>query len=143
MQENNNKKNLLVQNVLDASVNFHNNGDILIMPCLWEDEKQVTDGSRVRYRGGIEVDPDGRTKVKRYNDGGNGPRYNLLLETPHGKIYTTKRCRSGYRPSRHKLIIRFEFYGTYPKDLIEKLIDEETEEAKGFINKSTEETIWK
>ena len=143
MQENNNKKNLLVQNVLDASVNYQNNGDILIMPCLWEDEKQVTDGSRVRYRGGIEVDPDGRTTVKRYNEGGNGPRYNLLFKTPHGKVYTTKRWRKGYCPSRHKLIIRFEFYGSYPKKLIEKLFGEETKEVKGFINKSKEETIWK
>ena len=40
---------------MDASVNFQLNGNMLIVPCPWEDEKQVTNGERVRYRGGIEV----------------------------------------------------------------------------------------
>ena len=54
---------------MDASVNLQLNGNMLIVPCPWEDEKQVTDGSRVKYRAGIEVDADGRTRVKRYKDG--------------------------------------------------------------------------
>lgn len=40
---------------MDASVNFQLNGNMLIVPCPWEDDKQVTNGERVRYRGGIEV----------------------------------------------------------------------------------------
>ena len=44
------KKQLLLQNVnMDGSINFQANGDINIYPCPWEDDKQVTDGARVRY----------------------------------------------------------------------------------------------
>ena len=45
---------------MDASVNFQLNGNMLIVPCPWEDDKEVTNGERVRYHGGIEVDADGR-----------------------------------------------------------------------------------
>ena len=53
---------------MDGSINFQANGNMLIVPCPWESDKEVTDGSRVRYRAGIEVDADGRTRVKRYNE---------------------------------------------------------------------------
>ena len=43
---------------MDASVNFQLNGNMLIVPCPWEDDKEVTNGERVRYRGGIEVEAD-------------------------------------------------------------------------------------
>lgn len=60
------KKQILLQNVqMDASVNFQVNGDIQICPCPWESDKEVTPGERVRYEGGIEVDADGHTRVKR------------------------------------------------------------------------------
>ena len=55
-----------------------------------EDEKQVTGGERVRYRAGIEVDADGRTRVKRYNDGLQGPKHDVLYETPHGAVKITR-----------------------------------------------------
>ena len=58
------KKQLLVQNVhMDANANFMVNGDIHIVPCPWEADKEVTNGERVRYRAGIEVDADGRTRI--------------------------------------------------------------------------------
>ena len=41
---------------MDGSINFQANGNMLIVPCPWESDKEVTDGSRVRYRAGIEVD---------------------------------------------------------------------------------------
>ena len=56
---------------MDASINFQTNGNLLIVPCPWEGDKEVTGGERVKYRAGIEVDADGRTRVKRYNDGKN------------------------------------------------------------------------
>ena len=76
------QQQLLSQNVqMDASVNFQLNGNMLIVPCPWEDEKEVTNGERVHYRGGIEVDADGRTRVKRYKVGSKGPlkKYGLAL----------------------------------------------------------------
>ena len=78
------KKQILIQDVqLDASVNFQTNGDINVYPCPWESDKVVTNGNRVKYKGGIEVDADGRTRVKRYNVGKNGPLYETIFETAH------------------------------------------------------------
>ena len=51
------KQYILQQDVqMDGSINFQANGNMLIVPCPWESDKEVTDGSRVRYRAGIEVD---------------------------------------------------------------------------------------
>ena len=78
------KKQLLVQNVqMDGSINFQANGDINVYPCPWESDKEVANGNRVRYRAGIEVDADGRTRVKRVNDGSKGPKYLTIFETAH------------------------------------------------------------
>ena len=92
---------ILQQNVqMDGSINFMTNGDINVYPCPWEDEKQVTGGERVRYRAGIEVDADGRTRVKRYNDGLQGPKHDVLYETPHGAVKITRplyRSDNGHR----------------------------------------------
>ena len=64
------RKQLLLQDVkMDGSINFQTNGDINIYPCPWENDKQVTNGDRVNYKGGISVDADGHTRVKRYNIG--------------------------------------------------------------------------
>lgn len=75
---------------MDACANFTMNGDILVVPCPWEDDKVVTNGERVHYRGGIEVEPDGRTRVKRYNVGMNGPMHDVLFETTHGAVKITR-----------------------------------------------------
>lgn len=91
MNNQNYKQQILQQNVrMDGSINFQANGDINVYPCPWEDEKQVTNGKRVRYRGGIEVDADGRTRVKRYNDGSRGPKQETLFETAHGAVKMTR-----------------------------------------------------
>ena len=75
---------------MDASINFKMCGDINIFPCPREDDKQVTDGSRVNYKAGVSVDADGRTKVKRYNVGKNGPMHDTLYETAHGAVKMTR-----------------------------------------------------
>ena len=64
----------ILQNVqMDGSINFQANGDINVYPCPWEQEKEVTSGERIRYRAGIEVDQDGRTRVKRNQVGFERP----------------------------------------------------------------------
>ena len=64
------KKQMLQQNVqMDGSINFNMNGNILIVPCPWEDEKPVTDGECVSYEGGIKVEPSGLTRVTRWKRG--------------------------------------------------------------------------
>jgi succinate dehydrogenase/fumarate reductase flavoprotein subunit len=108
MKQNGFKQEILLQAVkMDGSINFQTNGDINIYPCPWEDGKEVTDGSRVRYRGGIEVDADGRTRVKRYHDGKYGPKYEVLYETAHGKVQMTHpqvRPGDGYRRKSEEFV---------------------------------------
>ena len=154
--QNNNKKyqeQLLLQAVkMDGSINFQTNGDINIYPCPWEDGKEVTDGTRVRYRGGIEVDADGRTRVKRYNDGKNGPKLDTLYETAHGSVKTT---RPFYRKSNsygHKagerligkeyVYVTFKFPKKYGASLIKAQYAEEADEIMSYLKTRKEETVW-
>ena len=113
---------------MDASVNFQLNGNMLIVPCPWEDAKEVTDGSRVNYRAGVSVDADGRTKVKRYNVGKNGPMHDTLYETAHGAVKMT-------RPQYGK--------NGYGLALTKALYEEEADEIMSYFKTRKEETIWK
>ena len=106
---------------MDASVNFQLNGNMLIVPCPWESDKEVTNGERVRYRGGIEVDADGRTRVKRYKDGSKGPLHETLYETAHGAVKMTRPQIRPYNGRRR----------------------EEADEILSYFKTRKEETIWK
>lgn len=148
------KENLLIQNVkMDGTINFQANGNININPCPWEYEKEVTNGERVRYRGGIEVDADGRTKVKRYNEGKNGPVHETLFETAHGAV---KINRPMYRKSdshyhkagerrldREFVHITFKFPKKYGLAMTKALYQEETDEIMSYFKSRKEETVWK
>ena len=112
------KKQILIQDVqLDGSVNFQTNGDINVYPCPWESDKVVTDGNRVKYKGGIEVDADGRTRVKRYNVGMNGPMYETIFETAHAAVKLTRE-NSKHNPNRGRVKIDFSFPKKYPLELM-------------------------
>jgi hypothetical protein len=144
------KKQLLVQNVqMDGSINFQTNGDINILPCPWESDKEVTNGERVRYRAGIEVDADGRTRVKRYNDGKNGPKLETLYETAHGAvkmtrpIYGSSRGRRQRRMDMEHVYVVFKFPKKYGLALTKALYEEEADEIMSFFKTRKEETIWK
>jgi len=144
------KKQLLLQNIkMDGSVNFQTNGNINIYPCPWENEKQVTNGERVRYRAGIEVDADGRTRVKRYNDGSKGPLHETLYETAHGAV---KMTRPIYRKSGRKVgqrcigdefvYVTFKFPKKYGLALTKALYEEEADQIMSYFKTRKEETIW-
>ena len=142
------KKQLLVQNVqMDGSINFQTNGDINVYPCPWESDKQVTNGSRVRYRAGIEVDADGRTRVKRYNDGKNGPKLETLYETPHGAVKMTRpqvRPGDGHRRITEEFVyVTFKFPKKYGLALTKALYEEEADQILSYMKTRKEETIWK
>ena len=148
------KELLMQQNVqMDASVNFQANGDINIYPCPWESEKEVTDGERVRYRAGIEVDIDGRTRVKRYNDGSMGPKQDTLFETAHGAVKITRplyrKNNSGYNKAGQRFLdkeyvyVTFKFPKKYGLALTKALYEEEADEIMSYFKTRKEETIWK
>ena len=138
---------LLLQNVkMDGSINFQTNGDINIYPCPWEDDKQVTDGARVRYRGGIEVDADGRTRVKRYNVGKNGPMHDVLYETAHGQVKMTRPQHRGDGSrdiSKESVYVVFKFPKKLGVSLIKTVYQEESDEMMAFFKTRKEETVWK
>ena len=138
---------ILQQNVqMDGSINFMTNGDINVYPCPWEDEKQVTGGERVRYRAGIEVDADGRTRVKRYNDGLQGPKHDVLYETPHGAVKITRplyRSDNGRRRLKDEYVyVTFKFPKKYGLALTKALYEEEADQVMSYFKTRKEETVW-
>ena len=138
---------ILQQNVqMDGSINFMTNGDINVYPCPWEDEKQVTGGERVRYRAGIEVDADGRTRVKRYNEGLHGPKHDVLFKTPHGAVKITRpqiRPYNGRRRMDEEFVyVTFKFPKKYGVALMRSLYQEEADEIMSYFKTRKEETIW-
>ena len=132
---------------MDASVNFQLNGNMLIVPCPWEDDKEVTDGERVHYRAGIEVDADGRTRVKRYNDGKNGPKLETLYETAHGAVKMTRpqiRPYNGRRRMDEEFVyVMFKFPKKYGLALTKAFYEEEADQIMSYLKTRKEETIWK
>ena len=139
---------------MDASVNFQLNGNMLIVPCPWESDKEVTNGERVRYRGGIEVDADGRTRVKRYKDGSKGPLHETLYETAHGAVKMTRpqyrRKADGYhkaglrrRMDEEFVYVTFTVPKKYGLALTKALYQEEADEIMSDFKTRKEETIWK
>lgn len=138
---------ILQQNVqMDSSINFMTNGDINVYPCPWENEKQVTGGERVRYRAGIEVDADGCTRVKRYNDGLQGPKHDVLYETPHGAVKITRplyRSDNGRRRLKDEYVyVTFKFPKKYGLALTKALYEEEADQILSYLKTRKEETIW-
>ena len=138
---------ILHQNVqMDGSINFMTNGDINVYPCPWEDEKQVTGGERVRYRAGIEVDADGRTRVKRYNDGLQGPKHDVRYETPHGAVKMTRpqiRPGDGHRRISEEFVyVTFKFPKKYGLALTKVLYQEEADQVMSYFKTRKEETVW-
>ena len=136
------RKHILQQNVqMDGSINFQTNGDINVYPCPWESDKEVTNGSRVRYRAGIEVDADGRTRVKRVNDGSKGPKYQTIFETAHAVVKMTRE-HSKKNPNRGCLKVEFTFPKKYPLELMKQLFRDETIEVAAYLATRKTNTLW-
>ena len=132
---------------MDASVNFMANGDINIYPCPWEDEKEATNGGkRVRYKGGVEVDGDGRTREKRYNIGKNGPQHDVVFETAHGAVKMTRPQHSTNdgrrRLDRESVYITFRVPKKFGATLTKACFAEEADEVMAYLKTRKEETIW-
>ena len=136
------RKHILQQNVqMDGSINFQTNGDINVYPCPWESDKEVTNGSRVRYRAGIEVDADGRTRVKRWNRGSRGPMYETIFQTAHADVKITRE-NSKHNPNRGRVKIDFSFPKKYPLELMKQLFRDETIEVAAYLATRKTNTLW-
>ena len=132
---------------MDASVNFQLNGNMLIMPCPWEDEKQVTNGECVKYEGGIKVEPNGLTRVTRWKRGSRGPLHETLFETRHGAVKITRpqvRPGDGHRRITEEFVyVTFKFPKKYGLALTKTFYQEEADEIMSYFKTRKEETIWK
>ena len=142
---NNNYKQQILHDVqMDTQTTFMNNGDINIYPCVWEQDKApvTADGKRlVRYRAGVMVEEDGRTRMKRYREGMNGPKYETLFETAHADVKRTRE-NSKHHPNRGCLKVEFRFPRRYPLSLMKSLFCQESEEIMAYLNSRKEETVW-
>ena len=141
------KKQMLQQNVqMDGSINFNMNGNILIVPCPWEDEKQVTDGECVSYEGGIKVEPSGLTRVTRWKRGSRGPLHDTLFETAHGAVKMTRpqiRPGDGYRRMTDEFVyVTFKFPKKYGLALTKALYQEEADQIMSYFKTRKDETVW-
>ena len=138
MIKNSFKKQILQQNVkMDGSINFQANGDINVYPCPWESDKKVTNGERVCYEGGIEVDADGRTRVKRWNRGSRGPMYETIFESAHAAVKITRE-----KSNRGRVKIDFSFPKKYPLELMKQLFRDETLEIAAWLMTRKTNTLW-
>ena len=136
------RKHILQQNVqMDGSINFQTNGDINVYPCPWESDKVVTNGNRVKYEGGIEVDADGRTRIKRWNRGARGPMYETIFETAHASVKITRE-NSKHNPNRGRVKIDFSFPKKYPLELMKQLFRDETLEIAAWLITRKTNTLW-
>ena len=96
---------------------------------------------------GIEVDADGRTRVKRYNDGSKGPLHETLYETAHGAVKMTRpqiRPYNGRRRMDEEFVyVTFKFPKKYGLARTKALYEEEADEIMSYFKTRKEETIWK
>ena len=103
---------------------------INVYPCPWESDKEVTNGQRIHYRAGVELDANGRTRVKRYNIGSRGPLHETLYETAHGAVKMTRPLFENSRGKRRRRIdqeyvyVMFKFPKKYGLALTKSLYQE-------------------
>ncbi len=95
----------------------------------------------VRYRAGVMVEEDGRTRMKRYRDGKNGPKYETIFQTAHADVKRTRE-NSKHHPHRGCLKVEFRFPRRYPLSLMKSLFIQESEEVMAYLNSRKEETVW-
>jgi len=136
------KQQILNDVQMDTQTTFMNNGDINIHVCPWEQDKApVTAEGKpiVRYRAGVTVVDEGRTVVKRFRDGMNGPKYEVIFQTAHADVKRTREMNHGQRGC---LRVEFRFPRRYPLSLMKSLFYKESEEIMCYFNSRKEETVW-
>ena len=104
-------------------------------------------GECVSYEGGIKVEPNGLTRVTRWNRGSKGPLHDTLFETPHGAVKMTRpqiRPYNGRRRMDEEFVyVTFKFPKKYGLALTKALYEEEADEIMSYFKTRKEETVWK
>ena len=132
---------------MDTQTKFHVNGDVNIYPCPWVDE-QVTRGGVRRPKGRMTVEEDGTSYFKAYRSG-TGPKRELLFETHHAAVETTRphyedcRGRLRRRLDREYVYVKFKLPKNLGLTMMKALFAEEADEVMSYFKTRKEETIWK
>ena len=128
-------KNIFIEDVrMDTQTAFLANGNINIYPCAWEAEKApITPDGRASYKGRITVEEDGRTRVRPYNIGSQGPRYIELFATEHCQVKMTQ---------RGQIIEKWSFHPSLTADEIRAMRDVEGRRIDAYYASRKLETRW-
>ena len=101
---------------------------------------------RTLQEDGIEVDSDGRTRVKRYLEGQNGPKLDTLFETAHGVVKMTfpqlDSNNGKRRMDKESVYMKFKFPKKLGLELTKALFHDECDEIMSFLKTRKQETIW-
>ena len=131
------KQNSKVQQILagnvkmDTCTSFYANGDVNIMPCPWECEKQVTDGGRRQPKGRMTIEEDGTSHFRAYRHN-SGSRYTHLYMTENGEVKRT----------RTNLIVKLVLpLGIGRIKMIEALVSQ-VQEIVNYIRSLKDNTCW-
>lgn len=127
------RKNVFVESInMETQTVFNTNGSINIYPCDFElGQNIVARGNVASQKGRMTTDDDGRSHFHPYAVG-SGSRYMRLFDTDHGELKT----------SQKNIIVRLTIPKKLGKEVIEKLLREETEQIKAYIKSRRTETKW-
>lgn len=147
------KKNSKVQQILagnvkmDTCTSFFANGDVNILPCPWECEKQVTDGGRRQPKGRMTIEKDGTSHFKAYRSN-TGPKRVQLFSTSHAVVEMTRPLYRTDRPGKVRRLDMEYVYVTFkfPKNLglalMKALYQKEADDVMSYLKTRKEETVW-
>ena len=127
------RKNVFVESInMETQTVFNTNGSINIYTCDFElGQNIVARGNVASQKGRMTTDDDGRSHFHPYAVG-SGSRYMRLFDTDHGELKT----------SQKNVIVRLTIPKKLGKEVIEKLLREETEQIKAYIKSRRTETKW-
>lgn len=131
-KKNSKDQQILAGNVkMDTCTSFYANGDMSILPCPWECEKQVTDGGRRQLKGRMTIEEDGASHFRAYRHN-SGSRYVHLFTTANGEVKRT----------RKNLIVKLELpLGIGKMAIIEALMSQ-IQEIVNYIRSLKDNTCW-
>ena len=139
---------ILTGNVkMDTCTSFFANGDVNILPCPWECEKQVTDGGRRQPKGRMTIEEDGTSHFKAYRSN-TGPKRVQLFSTNHAVVEMTRQLYRTDRPGKVRRLDMEYVYVTFkfPKNLglalMKALYQKEADEVMSYLKTRKEETVW-
>ena len=127
------KKQVFIDNIaMEAEAVFYVNGDINVTPCDFELGQHIVNGAAiVSQKGRMVTQVNGASHFRPFATG-TGSRYRKLFSTPHGEVKETN----------DQVIFQLRFPKKLGKDLIEALLQNESEQMREWVQSRETETKW-